>query len=246
MADDVSASVIPLHQPRPKKTKTPDEQAKTFWQRKRQKTKAAVSTDTESPCSASLIPLEFLSADSATAEPPVPVAPSTVLNVEVEAFASPRGAPPSRRHAAPVLLTVAALALAGDGITINGWFARSLGSSDVAGWLFLAIGVAADCVALAMPSCAARLRESGQRVTALVGWSVWTMTFVFAMTAGIGFASVNIADATLARASRVTPAVTAAQTALADAMAARDRECKGGLASSAGNGRRRLLIAGRP
>ena len=55
------------------------------------------------------------------------------------------------------------------------------------------------------------------------------MTFVFAVTAGVGFASVNIADVTLSRASRVTPAVTAAQAALSDAMTARDRECKGGV-----------------
>ena len=34
---------------------------------------------------------------------------------------------------------------------------------------------------------------------------------------------------TLARASRVTPAVPTAQAALSDAMAARDRECKGGV-----------------
>jgi hypothetical protein len=34
---------------------------------------------------------------------------------------------------------------------------------------------------------------------------------------------------TLARASRITAAVQAAQAALADAMAARDRECKGGV-----------------
>jgi hypothetical protein len=39
----------------------------------------------------------------------------------------------------------------------------------------------------------------------------------------------NIADATMARASRATPAVTVAQAALTDAMAARDRECKGGV-----------------
>jgi hypothetical protein len=58
---------------------------------------------------------------------------------------------------------------------------------------------------------------------------MWAMTFVFAVTAGIGFASTNIADATLARASRTTPAVQAAQATLADAMAARDRECKGGV-----------------
>jgi hypothetical protein len=121
------------------------------------------------------------------------------------------------------------LALAAVGITINGWFGRSLGSTDTAGWLFLAVGVAADLVALVMPSCVAALWQVGQRATALVGWGVWLMTFAFAITAGIGFASVNIADVTLARASRATPAVTTAQAALSDAMAARDRECKGGV-----------------
>jgi hypothetical protein len=136
---------------------------------------------------------------------------------------------PSRRQVGPLLLSTAALALAGVGIAMNGWFARSLGSSDIAGWLFLAVGVAADLVALVMPSVAAGLWQAGQRATALVGWSVWAMTFVFAVTAGIGFASVNIADVTLARASRATPTLTAAQAALADAMAARDRECVHGV-----------------
>jgi hypothetical protein len=43
---------------------------------------------------------------------------------------------------------------------------------------------------------------------------VWLATFVFANMAGIGFASTNIADVTMVRASRETPAVTAAQTAV--------------------------------
>jgi hypothetical protein len=135
---------------------------------------------------------------------------------------------PSRHYLAPVLLTTAALALSAVGIAINGWFARSLGSSDVAGWLFLAIGVAADLAALVLPSTAAGLWHTGQRATALVGWAVWFVTFVFAVTAAIGFASTNISDVTLLRASR-TPAVTSAQAMLSDAMAARDWECKGGV-----------------
>ena len=94
---------------------------------------------------------------------------------------------------------------------------------------FLAIGVAADLVALVMPSCAARLWQGRQRATSLAAWAVWLMTFAFAVTAGVGFASVNITDVTTARAARVTPAVQAAQGALTDAMAARDRECKGGV-----------------
>jgi len=70
--------------------------------------------------------------------------------------------------------------------------------------------VAADLVALAIPSCVASLWQARQRATALVGWMIWVVTFVFAVTAGVGFASVNIADVTLSRASRVTPVVTAA------------------------------------
>ncbi len=134
-----------------------------------------------------------------------------------------------RLYLAPALLMIAAIALSALGIAINGSFARSLGATDLAGWLFLAVGVAADLAALVLPSTAAGLWQARQRVTALVGWVVWLITFVFAVTAGIGFASTNISDVTLVRGSRVTPAVTSAQAALADAMAARDRECKGGV-----------------
>jgi hypothetical protein len=223
MADDSTASVIPLHQVPPKKRgKTGAERAKAPRQRKPRKAKAAVPADADSSSSESLIPLEFLSADLEFSEPPVTPSPTVTLHA-----AEP--VTPSRRRIGPVLLSAAALALAGVGIAMNGWFARSLGSSDLAGWLFLAIGVAADLVALVMPSCAAGLWQAGHRATALVGWSVWAMTFVFAVTAGIGFASVNITDVSLARGSRVTPAVTTTQAALADAMAARDRECVRGV-----------------
>jgi hypothetical protein len=78
---------------------------------------------------------------------------------------------------------MAAFGLAAVGMTMNGWFARSLGSSDIAGWLFLAIGVGADLVALAVPSCAARLWQARQRATSLAGWAIWAMTFAFAVTA---------------------------------------------------------------
>jgi hypothetical protein len=222
MADETTASVIPLHQvPPKKKAGTGTERAKAYRPRKRRKPEATASADAD-PSSETLIPPEFLLADSAIAEPPV-TQPQTVTLPLAEP------ATPSRRQVAPILLSTAALALAAVGITINGWFARSLGSSDMAGWLFLAIGVAADLVALVMPSCAARLWQAGQRATSLVGWAVWLMTFVFAVIAGIGFASTNISDVTLARASRVTQAVATAQAALTDAMAARDRECRGGV-----------------
>ena len=216
MADDTIASVIALHQP--KRAKIGAQRARSYRPRKRQKAKAAASSGAESTFSESLIPVSFLPPNSA-AESPVTPPPTVTL----------RTVTPLHRPVASILLVAAAFALAAVGITTNGWFARSLGSSDIAGWLFLAIGVAADLVALVMPSCAAGLWHARQRATSLAGWAVWAMTFVFAVTAGIGFASVNITDVTATRAARVTPAVTAAQSALSDSMSARDRECVHGV-----------------
>jgi hypothetical protein len=241
MADDTIASVIALHQPKRAGIGVP--RARRSKPRKRQKAKrqkaeAAASPDAEFPSSESLIPEGFLSANSAVFDEPPVTPPPTVTSGAVT---------PSYRPVASVLLVAAAFALAGVGITTNGWFARSLGSSDIAGWLFLAIGVAADLVALVMPSCAAALWHNRQRATSLAGWAVWAMTFVFAVTAGIGFASVNITDVTAARAARVTPSVTAAQSALSDAMSARDRECVNGVGrfcrerEAAVAGRRQIL-----
>jgi hypothetical protein len=237
MAEDTTASVIPLHQvPPKKKARTSAQRGKPRAPRKPRKPKAAAPPDDDalasetlgSPEAETLIPPEFLATDLVVAEPAAPPSPPVAVQA-LEPLPLPARHSPRRQLFAPVLLSIAALALAGVGITMNGWFARSLGSSDVAGWLFLAVGVAADVVALVMPACAAGLWHAGHRATALVGWAVWVMTFVFALTAGIGFASTNISDTTLARATRTTPAVAVAQAALGDAMAARDRECKGGV-----------------
>lgn len=229
MADDTAASIIPLHQiPLKKREKKAAGRARASRPRKKRPKAASSHEEAESFSSAPLLPSEFLIPPEFLAvQEPVPESPVTLppaMTAEPNAIVAP-----SRRHPAALLLSIAAIALAVVGITINGWFARSLGSSDIAGWLFLAVGVAADLVALVMPSCAAGLWQTGQRATALVGWAIWLMTFVFAVTAGIGFASTNISDVTTARASRVTPAIASAQAALTDAMAARDRECKSGV-----------------
>jgi hypothetical protein len=221
--DEAIASIIQLH--RPKKTKANKSRTRKAGparsQRKRRAAKAAIAPTQESIASEDLIPEEFLPAAPEVADP---VAPSPA---PVSSPVTPHVRAPSRGIS--VSLMLAAFALAGVGIAMNGWYARSLGSTDAAGWLFLAVGMAADLVALVMPSCAARLWQTRRRASSLAGWGVWAMTFVFAVMAGVGFASTNIADTTLARASRVTPAIATAQAALSDAMSARDRECKGGV-----------------
>ncbi len=231
MANDTTASIVAFQQPKRARRGAP----RTRTQRKRKaRTTAAAeadaalspaidsapSSDAESAFSETLIPAGF-SAAECSADPPLVEPDATTVASDAVASWRPR--------LTAIMLTAAALALAAVGITTNGWFARSLGASDTAGWMFMAIGVAADLVALVMPSCAAALWQAGQRAISLAGWTVWAMTFVFAVTAGIGFASLNITDVTAARAARITPAVATAQSALGDAMAARDRECLSGV-----------------
>jgi hypothetical protein len=247
MGDDSVASTIPQHETR--RPKTAAERQRAYRQRKRQQRKialAAILPEAMAESLASDPPVTSAAGLPVTSNVTVtpvtlgalPVTPDVTpvtLAVALPFTANITHVTESHRHVTgerPISsygLTAAALALAGVGLTMNGWFARTLGSTDLAGWLFLAVGVASDFVALAVPPTAIQLWQARQRVTAAVAWLVWSMTFVFAVTSGIGFASVNIADVTLTRASRVTPAVTIAQDALRDAVASRNRECAGGV-----------------
>jgi hypothetical protein len=226
----------PLRQATKKRDETGAARAKAYRQRKKQQFQSAKPAAANNS-SERLAPPKVTTTDGAAEQlselPPANAPHKRYENGLLQSTGINRAnrlnIAPSRHLLASVLLTTAAIALSAVGIAINGWFARSWGSSDLAGWLFLAIGVAADLAALILPYTAARLWHTGQRATAVMGWVVWFVTFVFAVTAGIGFVSSNIADVTLIRASRVTPTVTSAQAMLADAMTARDRECKGGV-----------------
>ena len=200
MATRTKPRLVTADQAPQKKAQTPAERAKNYRLRKKAAAPPPLSSE-------HLIPPDYL--------PTAQVVPV--------------GTTPARAPAASIILTMAALALAAVGISMNAWYARSLGATETAGYLFLAVGMAADMAALAVPSVAARAWQARQRATAMAGWLIFLVTFAFAVTAGIGFASVNIADVTAARAARVTPAVTVAQTALSDAMTSRDRECHGGV-----------------
>ena len=229
MADDISASVITLHQPRPKKAKTGAERARAY--RERRKGGAPLSS-WPVPAVTPVVPLEAPSTptdrkgDISKIPHTGTVTPIPSPTVTLAPMMASRS---SRRSAASIILMVAALGLAAVGICMNAWYARSLGAGEVAGVLFTAVGVASDMIALVMPSVAVMAWQGKRRGAALAGWLVWILTLAFALSAGIGFASINISDTVTARASRTTPAVTAARTALGDAIASRDRECRGGV-----------------
>ena len=212
MADDTSASVITLHQPRPKKAKTPAERAAAYRARKK-----AASSDLSLPKFGNL---------------PVPAVPPPYAGNALGSRFQPyrhvtsRAVTPIGRLDRPHDRCRRPRRRRGDAKRM----VRPEPRRDRnAGWLFLAVGVAADLAALAVPSVAARAWQARQRGAALAGWAIWALTFCFAITNGFGFASVNISDVTMARGARVTPAVTAAQSALGEAMVSRDRQCGHGV-----------------
>jgi hypothetical protein len=120
-----------FHQAPPKKKyKTGAERAKAYRRRKRQEANPIAAPGAKPESSESVIPRELLSADSGIVERPV--TPRHDEPVRQPAVTTHPTVTPSRRNLAPVLLTTAALVLGAVGVTINGWFARSLGASDLA------------------------------------------------------------------------------------------------------------------
>ena len=210
MATEHTAPALHLVQPRPL---TGAERAKAYRQRKKAKAGAHPNGSLSLPAP---------STSQALSTPAYPNgSPAVTLDVTPAApVTADRGS--TRTSKAPYNVTsfalrLSALALAGVGLSMNAVYARSLGSSDLSGWLFLALGLSADCAALALPTVAASAWRSGNRTTTASAWATWAAVFAFALLGSVGFASTSISDTVMARASRVTPQVTAAQGAPARA-----------------------------
>ena len=204
MATDHTAPTLTLVQPRRALTNAERQKA---W-RERQKAKAAIALP--APIAPQTEPQKLTRVRPA---PVIDVTPVTKQPFE-----------PSRW-----VLRGASVALAGVGLAMNATYAHSLGNSDISGWLFLALGVAADASALVLPSVAASAWKANDRLAAASAWAAFAVVFAFAIIGAVGFASTSISDVTTLRASRVTPVTAAAERALTDAQGARDRECKGGI-----------------
>jgi hypothetical protein len=107
-----------------------------------------------------------------------------------------------------VVLALLAVVIAAVGIAINGWFAGSLGKTTEAAGLFVALGVTADVLAFLLPTVASHLLSAGRTAGAVTAWLLWVVTTAFALLASAGFAGMNVADVTAARAKDALAAET--------------------------------------
>jgi hypothetical protein len=89
------------------------------------------------------------------------------------------------------VLALLALVIAAVGMTINGWFAGSLGKTTEAAALFVAMGITADVLAFLLPTAASRLFQAGRYAGAVIAWGLWAATMAFALLASAGFAVGN-------------------------------------------------------
>ncbi|HEY4973695.1 MAG TPA: hypothetical protein VII41_08805, partial [Steroidobacteraceae bacterium] len=108
------------------------------------------------------------------------------------------------RAAGGAALAALAVAVAWFGIRINAWYGGTLGRTPEASTLLSGLSVSADVLALILPTTARTLWTDRRRMAAVVAWALWTITIAVALMATVGFAALNIADTTAARAKTVT------------------------------------------
>jgi hypothetical protein len=149
----------------------------------------------DAPAAAEPVPPVLLVAP-APAPDPLPV---TVPSAPAEA--SPNA--PSGSRMIATIVGATALALAAVGLVLNASFAASLGQTGLAAALLATIGLAMDVLAVALPTAASRLWQTGHRLAALAGGCIWAGALMMMILAGIGFASTNIGDAVAGRAKIV-------------------------------------------
>ena len=130
------------------------------------------------------------------------------LNRIVQQLRSPVAAVRVTHAAGGAALAALAVAVAWFGIRINAWYGGTLGRTPEASTLLSGLSVSADALALILPTTARTLWADRRRMAAAVAWALWTITIAVALMATVGFAALNIADTTAARAKTVTERAT--------------------------------------
>ena len=119
------------------------------------------------------------------------------------------------------LLIILALAIAALAIGINAQVGWHFGTTPLAAGTFAGLSIAADMLAVVLPSAAVALWWNCRRILSASAWMVWGLAASMAMLASLGFASLHMSDTAAARAAIVTTATVAADQRTAAIEAAR-------------------------
>jgi hypothetical protein len=152
----------------------------------------------------------------------------------VEVLPAFQGVPP-RSTPGGTLLVVLALAIATLALIINAQTGWGFGTTPLAATTFAGLSIAADMLAIVLPSTALALWWNRCHLLATAAWMVWTLAVTMAFLASVGFASLHLGDTAAARAAIVATAtatadqrsatIEAARAAAQAATVARQGEC---------------------
>jgi hypothetical protein len=144
------------------------------------------------------------------------------------------GADKSSRLGALLLLVAFAVAVLG--VDINAQTGWRFGTTLMSAATFAGMSIAADVLAVALPTVAVALWLRWRWALASAAWATWSLSLALAVLASIGFVNRHVGDAAAARQAVVSTAaaltaqrnaaIATAQRAAAAAAASREAECK--------------------
>ncbi|SRR6266404_1797667 len=123
-------------------------------------------------------------------------------------------------------LVILAYGLGTVGLGINAWFAWNRGTDLIDKGLLSFLGFTTEAMAFYLPDQATRLWMQRRLVGFCFASILCVILFVSALINGLGFASLNLTEASTVRSERITPAVADAQRKLDTLSASRRDECQ--------------------
>jgi hypothetical protein len=134
------------------------------------------------------------------------------------------------------ILLLVTFAVAALGVGINAQTGWRFGTTPISAATFAGVSVAADVLAITLPTVAVALWLRSRWALASAAWATWALSFALAVLASIGFVNRHVGDAAAARqavlgtaAARTVQrdaAIATAQQAVAVAAESRQAECR--------------------
>jgi hypothetical protein len=174
-------------------------------------------------------------ATAATAPGVIPLMTQSVTPVSPRLQIFRRSQAADRPSLLGAMLLLVTFAVAALGVGINAQTGWRFGTTLISAATFAGLSMAADVLAIALPTVAVALWLRSRWALASAAWATWALSLALAVLASIGFVNRHVGDAAAARqavlgtAAALTAqrdaAITTARQAVAAAAASRQAEC---------------------